>query len=554
MDAWALLSDIIILLGASLLLGGIFSRFHQSPLVGYIIAGMVLGGPGSIRMVHSQQQIEAIAELGVSLLLFSLGLEFAWPQLKKLGARTLSAGIVQVLVTTALGALAGLAAGLPAREAVAVGAMVSLSSTAVVLRVLMERAEGDSAHGRNSLGVLLVQDMALVPLAILVAVLGGGAGPAEMATSAARILLLAIGLVAGLYIIMNKIAVRALGTLTREPHRELTIILAVVAGLGSAWAAHSAGVSPALGAFVAGMFLGSSPFATQIRADISPLRIVFLTLFFGATGMVADPLWILEHLPLVVGASLVLMVGKAAVVWGVFQALGQSAPVAAATGVALAQVGEFAFVLGGIARAGGVLGEETYLLMISVTVVTLVLSPPVLSAAPWLGMRLARLLPGSRSYSLAKRDGHAGAPDVVIIGFGPAGQIAARAFLGHPERVLVIDLNADGVKKAQELGLDGYVGDATQVDVLEHANLRSAKAVVITVPHHHPAVCILEQVRRLAAHAHVVVRSRYQRHANDFAVAGAHAVIGDEEQIGDSLGRHLREWLAAHDRSQTGPT
>jgi len=545
-NAWTLLSDVVILLAAALLLGGIFARLGQSPLVGYILAGMVLGGPGGIQVVRSPQAIESIAELGVSLLLFSLGLEFAWSELKKLGARTLVAGALQVVLTTLLGAIGGLIAGLGIKEAVAVGAMISLSSTAVVLRLLIERAEGEAPHGRNSLAVLLVQDMAVVPLALLVAMLGGDGGFGAVATNAGKILLLAAGLVVGFWIVVNKVAVRALGALSLERNRELTMILAVVTGLGSAWAAHAIGVSPALGAFVAGMFLGSSPFATQLRADIASLRVVLLTLFFGAAGMVADPLWILQHLPLVLGVSVVLMMGKAAVIWGVFRSLGQAAPIAIATGICLAQIGEFAFVLGSLGRANGVVAEETYLLIVSVTIVTLIVSPLLIPAAPSLGLRFIALFSGPKVHSLPESRSAATAPDVVIIGFGPAGRIAANTFVGGPERVLVIDLNQGGVRKARALGFEGHVGDATQFDVLEHAHVKGAKAVIITVPHHRSAVRMLEQVRRLAPRAHVVVRSRYQQHTEDFVMAGAHVVLGDEEQIGDSLGRHLRDWLESH--------
>ncbi len=151
-----------------------------------------------------------------------------------------------------------------------------------------------------------------------------------------------------------------------------------------------------------------------------------------------------------------------------------------------------------------------------------------------------------------KPGGPATVPEVVIIGFGPAGQIAAQAFGGRPERVLVIDLNLEGVRKAREFGLDAHIGDATQTEVLEHARLRSARAVVITIPHHRAAISILEQVRRLAPDAHIVARSRYQRHSDDLTMAGAHVVIGDEEQIGDRLGRHLGEWLASHERREAG--
>jgi len=545
MDAWTLLSDIVILLAASLLVGGLFSRFGQSPLVGYMLAGMLLGGPGSIHIIKSQQTIEGIAELGVSLLLFSLGLEFAWAELRKLGSRTLFAGTLQITLTTIFAALAGRFIGHSWKECVAVGAMLSLSSTAVVLRVLMERAEGDSPHGRNSLAVLLVQDMAVVPLAILVTLLGGGESAAEVAANGGRILLLALGLVVGLWLVITKVAVHALGMLTLERNRELTIILAVACGLGSSWAAHAVGVSPALGAFVTGMFLGSSPFATQIRADISSIRVVLLTLFFGAAGMVADPVWILQNLPLVLGAAITLMVFKSAITWGIFQALGQAAPIAAATGIALSQIGEFAFVLGSIGRANDVVSQNTYLLVVSVAIMTLMLSPILIPAAPSLGYRLAKALFGGRAAIPAGGEPAECSADVVIIGFGPAGQIAARPFIGTPHRVLVLDLNSAGARRAQALGLDGRVGDASQLEVLEHARVESAKAVVITIPHHAAALRILQQVRRLAPHAHVVVRSRYQLHADDFAQAGAHLVIGDEEQVGDSLGRHLQDWLSS---------
>jgi len=541
-DIWNLLFEIVILLGGALLVGGVFSRFGQSPLVGYLLAGMMLGGPGSFHVVQSEENIETIAELGVSMLLFSLGLEFSLTRLTELGARTLLAGIIQVVLTTLVAAGAAFVVGLMVAEAVAVGAMVSLSSTAIVLRVLMERAELDTGHGRNCLGVLLVQDMAVVPLAVLMTLLAGGGTWQEVATNVSRILGLAAGLVLTLYLLLNKIAVYALGTLTLERNRELTVLLSVVTGLGAAFAAHAAGISPALGAFVAGMFLGSSPFATQIRADISSLRVVLLTLFFGAAGMVADPSWILDNLAMVLLIAALLTVGKSVIVWGIFQALGNPPAVAAATGVCLAQIGEFAFVLASVGFRSGVISEHTHVLLVSVAIVSLLGSPFLVPIAPWLGIRLAALRGSGASPATAKAT-VPDAPDVVIIGFGPAGQVAAQAFADRPQRVLIMDLNREGVRKAQELGFQGHVGDMTQLDVLEHARVAAAKAVVITIPHHRSALTILEHVRRLAPGAHCVVRSRYQRHTNKFFMAGAHEVFGDEEQLGNSLGIHLKEWL-----------
>lgn len=545
MDLWTNLGHIVVLLAASLVLGSLMSRFGQSPLVGYLLAGMFLGGPGSLHVVGSEEEIEAIAELGVALLLFSLGLEFSVERLRKLGLRSLIGGVVQVVLTVALGAGGALLFGLPATESIAFGAMISLSSTAVVLRMLMERAELEMPHGRNSLAVLLTQDMAVVPLAILMSLLAGGGSPAEVAWNIGQLLLVAAALVCGLFL-LNKIAVVVLGTLTLHRNRELTMIFAVVTGLGSAWAAHAAGLSPALGAFIAGMLLGSSAFATQVRADISSLRVVLLTLFFGAAGMVADPIWIFQHWHLVAAITALLTLTKLAVIWAIFQMLGHTARVAAATGLCLAQIGEFAFVLGSIGVANGVVTEELYALVVSVTIVSFFLSAALVPAAPHFGNRIA-LLFGARPEPSDDKKTPASGPDFVIVGFGPAGQIAAQPVVDSDCRVLVIDLNRDGILRAQQLGFRGAVGDATQSDVLEHAHVEQAKVVVITVPHHRSAMTILEQVRQLAPQAQVVVRSRYQMYTNDYVAAGAHSVIGDEEQVGESLADQLRKWLKVHE-------
>ncbi|MCA9027116.1 MAG: cation:proton antiporter [Planctomycetaceae bacterium] len=544
MDLWIILRDIVISLGVSLLVGGVFSRFGQSPIVGYLLAGMMLGGPGSIHAVRSEHEIEAIAELGVALLLFSLGLEFSIERLKKLGVRPLLGGAAQVLVTMQLAFVGAIAFGLGPREAIAFGAMIALSSTAVVLRILMERSEIEMPHGRMSLGVLLTQDMAVVPLALLMTILGGEGTPSEIVGDIGMLLLMASGLIFGLFL-LTKIAVLALGTLTLHRNRELTIIFAVVTGLGAAWASHAVGISPALGAFVAGMLLGSSAFATQIRADVAPLQVILLTLFFSAAGMVADPVWILSNGLMVGMVVIALTIGKLLVIWAIFVTFGQTHRVAAATGLCLAQVGEFAFVLGSIGRGNGVVSEGTYALVVSAAIVSFFFSAFLVPIAPRFGNRVASLLPSQSRMSddMASRPMP---PDVVIIGFGPASQIASRPLIDKSVNVTVIDLNQDGVRKARQMGFQGEIGDATQSEVLEHARLAECKAVLITIPHHQSAITILEHVRRKAPNAHIFVRSRYAVHTDNFVTIGAHSVAGDEEQVGDKLGNSIQEWMDKH--------
>ncbi|REJ71542.1 MAG: sodium:proton exchanger [Planctomycetota bacterium] len=545
MELWTILGDVVLLLSASLLLGGVFSRFGQSPMVGYLLAGMALGGPGSLHVVGSEREIEAIAELGVALLLFSLGLEFSIERLKKLGAKPLWGGIAQVAMTMLLAFAGATLCGLGPKESTAFGAMVALSSTAVVLRILSERGEIDMPHGRNSLGVLLTQDMAVVPLALLMTILGGEGTASDMLWNVGKLLLMASALIVGL-LVLTRIAVLALGALTLHRNRELTVIFAVVTGLGAAWASHAVGISPALGAFVAGMLLGSSAFATQIRADVSPLQVVLLTLFFGAAGMVADPVWIVKNAHIVVLAVAALTVGKAFVVWLVFRALGQRNQVAAATALCLAQVGEFAFVLGSIGRSNGVVTESVYALVVSTAIVSFFLSAFLVPAAPRLCGWLSRRLPSRPETPDDAETDRPAAPDVAIIGFGPAGQIAARHLIDRKSRVVVIDLNEEGVRKARQHGFRGEIGDATQSEVLEHARVGECKAVVITVPHYKSAVTILKLIRGRAPNVRVFVRSRYELHTDDFIASGAHVVAGDEQQVGESLADHLAEWLSVH--------
>ncbi|MEZ6048071.1 MAG: cation:proton antiporter [Planctomycetaceae bacterium] len=544
MDVWHLLLDIVLLLGASLLLGGLCLRFGQSPLVGYLLAGMLLGGPGGIELIHPGHEIESIAELGVSLLLFGLGLEFSWQRLTSLGKKTLFSGFLQVIITALLGTWISSLFGLGMKESVAIGAMIALSSTACVLRVLNDQAEIDSSYGRNALAILLVQDMAVVPLALIMSVMSQPDSETSFIWPLLKILGMTSILVVVLYVFLNIIAVRALGTLTLKENRELTVLLAVATGLGSAWAAHAVGISPAMGAFVAGMFLGNSPFATQIRADISSLRVILLTLFFGAVGMVADPFWLVQHALLVTGVVLLLLAGKTLIISLILVVLGKPLRIAVATGLCLSQIGEFAFVLGTIGKDAGVLATDTYQLIVSSTIVTLFLSPYLVIYAQRFGTGIERLLkPGMKEETAKDSSGDHPQPDYIIIGFGPAGERASIPLQENAAKVMVLDLNKAGIKKAMEAGFAGQIGDSTQIEVLEHAGVAHAHTIIITVPHHTTALQALEAIKVLNPEANVMVRSRYQIHTQEFLDSGAHQVVGDEENVGDQLAASLREQI-----------
>jgi CPA2 family monovalent cation:H+ antiporter-2 len=551
METWDMLLHIILLLLGCLLAGGLMAWLKQSPLVGYLLAGMVLGGPGSLAVVKGEAHIESIAELGVALLLFSLGLEFSWKRVVGFGKTTLLAGAAQVVVTLLMGALICRMSGMATATSLAIGAMICLSSTAAVLRVLIDRGEMDSQAGRNSLAILLVQDMAVVPLAIFVPLLSEGGDPAAIAARVFGVLAAATLVIGSLCFLMNYVAVRALQSAAFGRNRELTVLLSVIVGLGATWAAHAANLSPALGAFVAGMFLGNSKFAVQIRADVASIRIVLLTLFFGAVGLIADPIWMFKNLPMVLSVAVMIMIGKAIILLIVLRLFGKSRGVSLSTGLCLCQVGEFAFVLGSEARTGKILSENQYSLLVSAAIVSLILTPWLISVAPrasaWLNRRRG-LSANVDSHDAAEHP----ACEYLIIGFGPAGRGAVQYLDDIRDRVLVLDLSPASIASAEGMGYRAELGDASSGEVLEHLHLEHLRLVVITLPSYSDALAVLNMIRAIAPQATKIVRSRNQIHISEFLNAGADIVVGDEEEVRKALASTVYEQYQRVAATETG--
>jgi CPA2 family monovalent cation:H+ antiporter-2 len=551
---WHVLLDLVILLTAAMILGAIAERLRQSALLGYLIAGTVLG-PNALKVVGARTEVDALAELGVALLLFTIGLEFSWRRLRRTGKAGLLGGSIQVVITLLVFAVATHFFGLDIRSSIAIGAMIALSSTACVLRVLVARASLDSVHGRTALGVLLVQDVAVVPLVLLVSVMNEGGSAGAVAWSVGQALAAAVALITGLYLLLNHIVPLLLDVGTMRGYRELPILLAIVVGVGSALAAHELGLSPALGAFVAGMLMAESPYATQIRADVSSLRTLLITLFFSSIGMLGDPVWALTHWLSITLLVIAIVAGKTIIIWIIMRLLGLIHRHAIATGLCLAQVGEFSFVLAEIARrhisadgtVTGILAEQQFMLVITATIVTLFLTPYLVALAPRLAnrtaeglerLRLVRPTAAPESLEREPMRNH-----VLIIGFGPSGSAVGDAMVRHADRVIVVDLNARLVRAAQRLGFRAHIGDARHGDVLEHLHLTEAAAIVITVPDPEGARAIIHHVRHLAPSVPILVRSRYHVHRFELELAGAEVVIDEEAVMGRSLAHALRRYL-----------
>jgi CPA2 family monovalent cation:H+ antiporter-2 len=537
MELWTALLDILILLTAAVLLGGLCERFRQSPILGYLLAGTLLG-PNALNVLRSHSSVATLAELGVALLLFTIGLEFSWRRLRAVGKVGGLGGTLQVSVTGALTTAVCLLAGLDVRIAVAIGAIVPLSSTAAVIRLLAARAEIDAVHGRNAIGVLLLQDIAVVPLVLLVTILGGETSVMAIGWSLIRSLGLAALLFAGFHVLLNRVVPLALGTGVAARNRDMPILLAIVTALGAAWVSHTLGFSPVLGAFMAGVLLGESRFATQIRADIAPLHILFMTLFFSSIGMLSNPAWVAQNWVLVLLVASTVIVGKTAVTAGVVYLSGSPLAQAIATGLVLAQLGEFSLVLAGVAMDAQVLGDAQFELIVAALILTLFVTPYLAEFAP----RVAEIVGGMGVRDRAAREPSESMRDhLVIIGFGPAGQRIAELLMGDPNLpIIVVELNQNTSSHAEAYGLRVHLGDATREEVLEHAHVRTARAVAVTLPDPRAARQVVQQIRALAPDTTIVVRSRYHVHRWELEMAGAHIVVDEENEVGARIAAEIR--------------
>lgn len=532
---FSLLLDIVVALGAALTLGLLLARLGQSPVVGYLLAGVLIG-PHGLGLLRAVGEVRSMADLGVALLLFTIGLELPWRRLRALGLTGALGGSLQILGTAAATLFCAAAIGLPVREGVALGMIVALSSTAVVFRILADRAEIDSVAGRVSVGILLVQDVAVIPLLLLLPLIAGaGAGP-EAYRGLGGVVTRGIMLIAVLFVLARTLLPLLFNAAATARNRELFVILALTFCLGATWAAHAFGLSEVLGAFVAGVLLADTKYASQIRAEIGALRSGFLALFFVSIGMLANPAWVARHAPLVLGLTAAILVGKAAIAGLVVSLIGYSSRIALASGLALAHVGELSFVVAEVGRSHELLDPDLFRLVVSVSVLTLLLAPYLIASADrlvWLARRRpapAREGEPGEEVEAARRSGH-----VIVVGCGPTGVRVVKALRDVGTPYLVLELNARTVSLAKARGTDIEYGDASQEEILRHAGIMTARALVVTVPDPGTAAAIIGAARSLRPDLLVVARARYAQYARELVESGAEVLLNEEELMGEHL-------------------
>jgi CPA2 family monovalent cation:H+ antiporter-2 len=536
MDSWSVLYQILVLLGAATLLGLAVQRFGQNAIIGYLLAG-VLVGPSALGIVESSSAVAMLAELGVALLLFTIGLEFSLKSLRALGGTVALLGVMQIVVTTA--AAAGLAQylGLDSRQAIIAGIAIAMSSTSVVMRLLSERSELDSSHGRSTVGILLLQDLAIIPAMLMITAMGQAQGGMGQVRQFFLSLVSALGLMLGVYVLIRWVFPALMMGAAARRNREIPILLSITICLGCSWAGHALGLSPVLGSFAAGILLAESPFADQVRADVVPLRSAFLTLFFGSIGMFAVFPGV-DELPGQVALIGGIIALKAGLIVLLSLTVRRSLTTAVRTSLSLAQIGEFSFVLLDIAFREGLMPAGIFQPLLVCSVVTLLATPLIIAHSETIAntvvavvSKFVPVLPAPAPSPAEARKNH-----VIVIGFGPAGRQVVEQLRFHGASVLVMELNP-AISADEAEGISLQFGDATQPEMIQHASPQEARAVVVTIPDPRAAALIISHVRGIAPEVPVITRVRYHMFKEQLAEAGSRHLVDEEVLVGHELAR-----------------
>lgn len=544
-----LLQDLLLLLLASVPIAFIFHRLRLPTIVGFMITGIVIG-PHALGLIKDVQAIEVLAEIGVALLLFTIGLEFSLRRMLEMRRLVLLGGGLQVILTTLL--VTGIAnlLGRSLNEAVFFGFLFALSSTAIVLKSYIDRAEIDAPHGRAGVGILLFQDLSIVPMMLMIPILSGREG-----TSAAKIALTLSIAVAAIVIIIfaaRTIVPYLLYHIVRLRSPEVFIISVVLMSLGTSWLTLQAGMSLALGAFIAGIVLSESEYSHQIVADILPFRDVFNSLFFISIGMLLSVNALATDVFTVLAWVGALTLGKALLVLAVMRLLRYSLRVSTMTALGLAQVGEFSFILAKAGLPQGLLSELDYQRFLAASILSMIATPFLIKAAPRVGYALQSVFaPGSMfEPTVTGFDPHE--PDlrghVVIVGYGLNGRNLAKVLRRIGVPYLVMELNAEAVRDAREQGEPIVYGDATRKEVLHHIRLEHARILVLAISDPMASRHTVSLAREMNPDIHIIVRTRYMSEISDLRELGANEVIPEEFETSiEIFSRVLREYgIARH--------
>ncbi len=524
------LKDLVVIFAVGLAVVTLLGRLRVPSIAGYIIAG-VLAGPGVLGLIDDVHQIEMLAEVGVVLLLFGIGLELSPERIRKLWRAVLLGGALQVGATILAVIAVSRAFGLPPSRGAFLGFVVAVSSTAIVLRGMSARGELDAPHGRLALGILIFQDLCVVPMMLALPFLSGtrGAGRSALLALGAAVAILVGAL--GVARVLSPLLLRAA---SRTRQRDVFVLAVAVICFGVAWLASYAGVSVALGAFLAGLVVSGSEFRHQALSDLIPLREVLASVFFVSVGMLLDTTNVLDRIAPTLLLLLAILVGKFILLFLTAAAMRLPLRVCILTAAALCQVGEFSFVLLKGGRSTGLVSEPLLETMLVAVILSMLVTPFLLLLGPRLAAGAGRLPPlmkllQIRSLEEDHPEEHL-TDHAIIAGYGFAGRELAKSLEECGIPYLIADLNVDNVRRAVRDGVKAYFGDVTSPEVLEHLGIGSARELVITVNDPEAALRAVKLARRQSSDLRIIVRAPYLEDVAGLMKAGASKVVTAEAE------------------------
>jgi CPA2 family monovalent cation:H+ antiporter-2 len=524
-----ILNDILVIILLSVVVLYLCHRLHLPIIVGFLLTG-VIAGPHGLRLVREIEAVRTLAEIGVVLLMFTIGMEFSLRSLLRIGRTVLLGGSLQIVLTILAGFGVARAFGYDCREALFGGFLLSLSSTAIVMKTLQDRAEIDSPHGNTSLGILIFQDMAAIPMMLLVPLLAGASGSGS--SSPLMLLAKTIGIVLLVPIMSKWLAPMIFYSIAKTRSRELFLITTIAMFMAVAWLTYTAGLSLALGSFLAGLIISESEYSHQALGDIMPFRDVFTSFFFVSIGMLLDAGFFLSHPLSLILAALAVLVIKAATAGIAAFFSGLPLRSALVAGMALAQVGEFSFILSETGVPHGLVSGDIYQAFLAVSILTMMATPSFIGIAPALAHAVVQKpLPRRLREGMAPRKQEASFKlenHMIIVGFGLNGKNLGRAARIAEIPYMIIEMNPAFVRSEKARGEPIYYGDATQEAILLHANIREARTLVVVINDRAAARRITELARRLNKSIYILVRTRYISEINDLTKLGANEVIPEE--------------------------
>jgi len=523
------LKTLVIIFGASAFVVFLLQKLKIPSIVGFLIAGAALG-PHGFGMIHEVREVELLAEVGVILLLFTIGLEISLKSLKRIRSTIIGGGFSQVLLTLLVTAAIAYPFLGKLNESIFTGFLVALSSTAIIMKMLLDRAEMDSPHGRLSIGILIFQDLCVVPLMLLIPILAGNQGsfPGLLWTMAKSATILFAVIFSARWLVPN-----ILHQIVHTRSRELFVITVILLCLGTALLTSELGLSLALGAFLAGLVISESEYANQAISDILPFKDSFNGLFFISVGMLMDLRFLSQNPLLILFAVIFILLLKTSTGFFSVHLLGHPVRVSLQTGLQLAQIGEFSFVLAMAGKSAGLITESLYQLFLSSSVLTMLLTPLIVQLSPnisiWVSSkrlleRLDRMRKRAEREGLpSKREGH-----VIIVGFGLNGRNLAEVLKEASVPYVALELNNYTVLEMKKKGEPIFYGDGTSLEILHKLGIDAARLLVIVISDPASTRRIVQIARKSNSRLYIIVRTRYLTEVDDLIQLGADEVIPEE--------------------------